>query len=55
MNMINLNIQLDDFSALLLAKGPYTIFNQCTQFATQNPIAILGHPDNVVLTMPQRL
>ena len=52
MNMINLNIQFKNITALLLRKGSHAILYHLRNFARQNLETVFGHPHNMILAMP---
>ena len=52
MNRILLNVQLNNFTVTLPTEYPDTSTNFFGQFAFQYSEAILWHPDDVILTVP---
>jgi hypothetical protein len=52
MNMIDLHVEFNNFTALLLGEYMNTIFNLDANCAFQDTKTILGNPYNVILAVP---
>ena len=52
MHMIWLNVHLNYLNRFLLQIGPDTVTNLVSDLASKYPVAIFGHPNIMVLAVP---
>jgi hypothetical protein len=55
MHMVWRNVELHDLTAQLTAKDLDSVVNLSGHLTSQNPVPILGHPNKMIVAMPEDL